>query len=172
MIANLAKTLLRYEYIVTTLSRSKVLQSFVDHLVTIAKRDDDRAKRKLEALLQDKPTVEKLIKVYVERFKEKNSGFTHRIIIKQRKGDNATLAKIFMEGFVIKEKKIKPVKSKKKLTNTKMRQKNEKEQKRSSSVLDKLKDLRDRRRKEVDEKKGSSVKNVIEKTKAKSRSGI
>jgi large subunit ribosomal protein L17 len=76
MLRNLATSLIEFETIKTTVSKAKAVRPLIDRLVTLAKKGDLTAIRKISSVLYSRPLVGKLIKISGERFGGRNSGFT------------------------------------------------------------------------------------------------
>lgn len=91
---NLAGALILYEKIKTTVSRAKVLRIVVERLITIAKKDNLHARRRLIAYLPKMGSVRKLLEELVPRYKERQGGYTRIVKTRIRKGDGAQMAQI------------------------------------------------------------------------------
>ncbi len=86
------------EFIVTTLEKAKETQPFAERLITLAKRGDLHARRRVLALLPDKAIVKKLFGEIGPRFKDRAGGYTRILKYpKNRLGDNGRQAIL---GFV------------------------------------------------------------------------
>ncbi|MFA6992337.1 MAG: 50S ribosomal protein L17 [Candidatus Gracilibacteria bacterium] len=95
LIRNLAMSLIIYEKIKTTQAKAKAVQPFVERLITIAKGKDKRsAIRTIESLLQHENSSKKIFEVLLEKYKDKNSGFTRITKLGYRSGDNAPVVQI------------------------------------------------------------------------------
>lgn len=93
LLANLAESLILYEKIMTTKAKAKVLKSFVEKLVTIAKKNTLSARRMLIAKLYTPNAVKKLMEVYGPRYAGKKGGYTRLVLISSvRDGDAAEKA--------------------------------------------------------------------------------
>lgn len=93
---NMAIALIVQEQIKSTLPKAKELKSYMDKLVTIAKKAGLANRRRAFALLRNDEAVAKLFSIFSERYKERNGGYTRVLKYGFRKGDNAPLAIIEM----------------------------------------------------------------------------
>ena len=108
LLSNMAISLFRHERIETTLVKAKLLRVKAERMITWAKRGGLANIRLLEgALLHNKDTVGKLVKVIAPRYKDRNGGYTRIMKLRNRKGDNALIAIIELVDRVKKEKKVK-----------------------------------------------------------------
>lgn len=93
--------------ITTTKAKAKAIQGDVDRMITLSKKDSVSAKRKISAMLGNNralalTVVEKISKAFAKR----TSGFTRIILLPNRKGDNAEIARIeWTEKISLEEKK-------------------------------------------------------------------
>lgn len=95
LIRNLAMSLIIYEKIKTTSAKAKAVQPFVERLIGIAKkRPKKEAIREIEKLLQHENSSRKIFEVLLEKYKDKNSGFTRITKLGYRSGDNAPVVQI------------------------------------------------------------------------------
>lgn len=94
LIRSLTRALVMYKAISTTKAKAKTLIPFVERLVTIAKKADVSAKRRVNALLgNDRQTVEALFKDIMPYLIGK-SGFTRIINLPERLGDRAKMVRL------------------------------------------------------------------------------
>ena len=89
---NLSNALLKHEQITTTLSKAKELRPFVEKIISLGKKEDLHAKRRVNSLLQDKKNIKKLFEVFAQRYKDRNGGYTRIVKLGNRYGDNAPTA--------------------------------------------------------------------------------
>ena len=89
---NLAIALIINEKIETTEAKAKSLRSFIERLITKAKKGDFNAHRAVFAYLQDKEATKKLINEIAPRYNERNGGYTRITKTRVRRGDAAPLA--------------------------------------------------------------------------------
>lgn len=95
LMRNLAMSVIIYEKIKTTAAKAKAVQPFVERLITIAKKKEKReAIRQLNKLLNHENSSKKLLEVIVEKYKDRNSGFTRITKLGYRNGDNAPVVQI------------------------------------------------------------------------------
>ena len=102
---NLATSLVLYERIKTTTAKAKEVKPIVERLISIAKKNDLVARRRLMAYLFDENAVKKMFEVIVPRFKKINSGFVKTYRLGARLGDGADM---MIAEFVGGEKEIPP----------------------------------------------------------------
>jgi large subunit ribosomal protein L17 len=86
---NLACSLIKYESIKTTEAKAKSLKSFIDGIISDAKKDDVNARRKVRKDIQQKEVLLKLFNELVPRFKDREGGFVKLIKLGNRISDNA-----------------------------------------------------------------------------------
>lgn len=94
---NLANALIEHEVIKTTLPKAKELRRFVERLITLAKKGDTVANRRLAfARLRSDDSVKKLFDEVAKVSAERNGGYTRILKCGFRKGDNAPMAYIML----------------------------------------------------------------------------
>jgi large subunit ribosomal protein L17 len=84
--------LLLHEKVTTTLPKAKELTIYCERLITKAKKADLSAKKALHSEINDKAVVKKVFDVFVQRYKDRNGGYTQIIRVGQRRGDAAQIA--------------------------------------------------------------------------------
>lgn len=89
----LAHSLILHEKIVTTQAKAKALSSFVERLITYAKKGNLAALRQVRRY-SDPEAGKKLIKDLAPRYQERQGGYTRVIKLMPRKKDSAKMAKI------------------------------------------------------------------------------
>ena len=94
LLKNLAIAIIKSEKIETTLPKAKGLRSYVEKLITRARKGDSNAHRAVFASLQDKEATNKLVTEVAPKFKERNGGYTRIIKTRVRRGDAAEMAYI------------------------------------------------------------------------------
>lgn len=109
LMLNLAKSLVQYEQIKTTLPKAKDLRPYVEKLVTIGKKNTLHARRQLLAVLGDNDLATKVMDVFANRYATRNGGYTRIIKAGFRHGDAAPIAYI---EFVDRDPAAKPKKEK------------------------------------------------------------
>jgi large subunit ribosomal protein L17 len=124
---NLLTSVLLYEVVRTTKQRAKVVRPLVDRAIATAKRQEpQRAVRVLNAMVTDRNASRKVMEVFVNRYKNRTSGFTRVTPAGYRSGDGAEMVDIVLidaevaaapgaktqtEKVIKKEKKAKATKS-------------------------------------------------------------
>ena len=93
MMANLASSLIEHGAINTTEARAKELRSFIERLVTLAKRGDLHARRRALSYLRDYPAVKRLFDELAPQFTT-DGGYTRILKLGRRKGDSAPISMI------------------------------------------------------------------------------
>lgn len=91
---SLAKSLLKYEQIVTTLPKAKDLRPYVEKMITLGKNNSVANKRNLFAKLRDNSLVTKVFGPLAERYASRNGGYTRIVKCGFREGDMAPIAVI------------------------------------------------------------------------------
>jgi large subunit ribosomal protein L17 len=95
MLRNLAVAVVRYEKVKTTEAKAKEVRGLVDGMITLAKRGDLAARRRLVADMPHEPVVvEKLMGELATRYGDRQSGFTRIVKVGQRLGDAAPIVQI------------------------------------------------------------------------------
>ena len=94
MLRNLASSVLIYEKVKTTQAKAKAVKPLVEKMITVAKKGDLTARRKLIEVLPQKMAVKKAMEVLGERFKDRKGGYTRIIKLGTRQGDGAEIAQI------------------------------------------------------------------------------
>ena len=91
---NLAMSLIEHKSIKTTLPKAKELQSFVERLVTYAKKDSLHGRRLILQRIKGKnkaKVADILIHDLAPNYKDRNGGYTRIIKLDNRKNDNAKM---------------------------------------------------------------------------------
>jgi large subunit ribosomal protein L17 len=94
LFSNLAKSLLRYEQIVTTLPKAKDLRPIVEKMITLGKTPSVANRRNLFAKLRDNNLVSKVFGPLASRYSDRNGGYTRIVKCGFRRGDMAPIAVI------------------------------------------------------------------------------
>ncbi len=158
-IKNMANDLLMHEYIKTTKAKALAVRTFVDKLLSRFESGLN-GERYLVSKLGDKRTIKKVIDVLIPRYKNDNFGFVQTYKLNTRPGDGAQMYKLILKGYKPTEKsKLKKVKGDQAKEETEGVEK--KTKKPFGLNLSKSKT-----------EKKAQVSNVVDKSKAKSRSGI
>ena len=107
LLRNQAEALIRHERIETTIPKAKELRSFVERLITIAKRGiaggesngkSLHARRLVLRDIQDRDVVGKLFDTIAPRFEARPGGYTRILRLGYRRGDSAEIAQIELVG--------------------------------------------------------------------------
>jgi len=94
MLRNLTASVLIFEKVTTTQAKAKAVKPLVENAITVAKRADLNARRKLIQILPQKMAVKKSMDVLGERYKDRVGGYTRIIKLPARQGDGAEMAVI------------------------------------------------------------------------------
>jgi len=89
---SLAISFIEHEGIKTTLPKAKELRSFIEPLITLAKKDSVSNRRLAFSKIRNKSAVGKLFSDLGPRFKDRPGGYSRIIKIGFRKGDAAPIA--------------------------------------------------------------------------------
>ena len=119
LIKNMLNNLIKYEQIITTLPKAKVLKPQADKIITLGKKKNLQNTRRLVSQLQDKSNANKVIKTLSKRYEKRSGGYTRIVKAGFRYGDNAPLAVIeFVDRDVEAKRKFKKKKSQDKPAKT------------------------------------------------------
>lgn len=94
LLKNLTIAIVKFGKIETTLQKAKELRSYVEKLITRAKRNDPEAHRYIFAALQDKTATKKMVNDVAPKYSQTNGGYTRIVKTRLRKGDAAQMAYI------------------------------------------------------------------------------
>lgn len=102
MLRNMATSLLKNERIETTLTKAKALRSYVEPIITRAKKANETSdlekilhqKRQVMRKIKDRNVIVKLFEDIALRYMNRNGGYTRIYKLGRRKGDNAEMALI------------------------------------------------------------------------------
>lgn len=92
MFANMACALIKHEQIFTTLPKAKDLRPIVEKLITVGKKGDLNARRKLIAELRDQGMAAKVLDVLAKRYEARKGGYLRIMKAGFRYGDSAPMA--------------------------------------------------------------------------------
>ena len=119
LIKNMLNNLIKYEQIITTLPKAKVLKPQADKIITLGKKKNLQNTKRLVSQLQDKTNANKVIKTLSKRYEKRSGGYTRIVKAGFRYGDNAPLAVIeFVDRDVEAKRKFKKKKSQDKPAKT------------------------------------------------------
>ena len=94
LMSNLAMALISNKKIKTTNPKAKELRSFIEPLITRAKKDDVHSRRQVLKYISHKPTVRELFNVIAPNFSERNGGYTRITKLGFRDNDCAPISTI------------------------------------------------------------------------------
>ena len=103
---NMLNSHIKYEQITTTLPKAKELKPKLDKVITLGKKKNLQSKKNLFAQLQNKTSVDKLIKTLSQRYEKRSGGYSRVIRAGFRYGDDAPLAIIELVDRDIQAKKV------------------------------------------------------------------
>lgn len=92
MYKNMMVSLLRHEFIKTTVPKAKELRRFVEPLITMAKEDNVHRRRVAFSRLRDREMVTKLFDEIGPFYKKRPGGYLRILKCDFRSGDNAPMA--------------------------------------------------------------------------------
>jgi len=94
MLRNLASSLMIYEKVKTTEAKAKAVKPLIERLITVAKKGDLTARRRLIEVLPQKMAVKKAMEVLGKRYKDRKGGYTRIVKLGARQGDGAKIVQI------------------------------------------------------------------------------
>ena len=103
---NMLNSLIKYEQITTTLPKAKELKPKIDKVITLGKKNSLQSKKNLFSKLQDKSSVDKLVKTLSLRYGKRKGGYSRVIRAGFRYGDDAPMAIIELVDRNAEAKKI------------------------------------------------------------------
>ena len=120
---NMLNSLIKYEQIKTTLPKAKELRPLIDNAITLGKKNNLQSKKNLFAELQNKLSVDKLVKTLSQRYEKRKGGYSRVVRTGFRYGDDAPMAIIELIDRDIAAKKVdikkKPEETSKETSETK-----------------------------------------------------
>ena len=124
LIKNMLNSLIKYEQIVTTLPKAKLIKPQAEKLITLGKKKNLTNTRVLISKLQDKTNANKVLNTLSKRYEKRPGGYTRIVKAGYRYGDNSPMAVIeFVDRDVEAKRKFK----KKKKEDLKPEDKNKKQ---------------------------------------------
>ena len=124
LIKNMLNSLIKYEQIVTTLPKAKLIKPQAEKLITLGKKKNLSNTRVLISKLQDKTNANKILNTLSKRYEKRAGGYTRIVKAGYRYGDNSPMAVIeFVDRDVEAKRKFK----KKKKEDLKTEDKNKKQ---------------------------------------------
>ena len=106
MFKNMLNSLIKYEQITTTLPKAKELKPQIDKVITLGKVKSLHNKKTLFSDLQDKYSVNKIVKILSQRYEKRSGGYSRVIKAGFRYGDDAPMAIIELVDRDIEAKKV------------------------------------------------------------------
>lgn len=94
MLRNLASSVLIYEKVQTTEAKAKAVKPLVEKMITVSKKGDLTARRKLIATLPQQMAVKKAMEVLGDRYKKREGGYTRIVKLGNRQGDGAKVVQL------------------------------------------------------------------------------
>lgn len=92
LLNSLATSLLKYKRIKTTEAKAKEARTFVEKLITKAKRNDLHVRRQVMAVINDTEVVKELFSEIIPKIGERPGGYTRVVKLGNRSGDAAAMA--------------------------------------------------------------------------------
>ena len=124
LIKNMLNSLIKYEQIITTLPKAKLIKPQAEKLITLGKKKNLTNTRVLISKLQDKSNANKILNTLSKRYQKRAGGYTRIVKAGYRYGDNSPMAVIeFVDRDVEAKRKFK----KKKKEDLKTEEKNKKQ---------------------------------------------
>ena len=124
LIKNMLNSLIKYEQIITTLPKAKLIKPQAEKLITLGKKKNLTNTRVLISKLQDKTNANKVLNTLSKRHEKRPGGYTRIVKAGYRYGDNSPMAVIeFVDRDVEAKRKFK----KKKKEDLKPEDKNKKQ---------------------------------------------
>ena len=106
LFSNMLNSLIKYEQITTTLPKAKELKPKIDKIITLGKKNTLQSKKNLFSSLQNKSSVDKLVKTLSQRYGKRKGGYSRVIRAGFRYGDNAPMAIIELVDRDVNAKKV------------------------------------------------------------------
>ena len=124
LIKNMLNSSIKYEQIITTLPKAKLIKPQAEKLITLGKKKNLTNTRVLISKLQDKTNANKILNTLSKRYEKRDGGYTRIVKEGYRYGDNSPMAVIeFVDRDVEAKRKFK----KKKKEDLKPEDKNKKQ---------------------------------------------
>ena len=106
LFSNMAASLVINKRIITTHPKAKELQSYVERLVTYAKKNDVHGRRLIQSKIigkLSKSVANELIHNIAPQYSERNGGYTRVIKLENRKNDDAVKALIEFVSLTVEQ---------------------------------------------------------------------
>jgi large subunit ribosomal protein L17 len=92
MLKAIVRSLFMHDRVEITLTRAKEARKMAEKLITVVKKNNLPARRKIESFLGERAVVTSIFKTFPERFEGRAGGFTRIVKTGFRKGDAAPMA--------------------------------------------------------------------------------
>ena len=92
LLNSLTTSLLKYKRIKTTEAKAKETRTFVEKLITKAKRNNLHVRRQVMAVINDTKVVKELFSKIIPKIGERPGGYTRVVKLGSRSGDAAAMA--------------------------------------------------------------------------------
>jgi large subunit ribosomal protein L17 len=92
LLNSLATSLLKHKRIKTTEAKAKEARTFIEKLITKARKNDLHVRRQVMAVINDKEVVKELFSEILPKIGERPGGFTRVVKLGSRMGDAAPMA--------------------------------------------------------------------------------
>ena len=108
LIKNMLNSLIKYEQIITTLPKAKLIKPQAEKLITLGKKKNLNNIRGLISKLQDKTNANKILNTLSKRYEKRAGGYTRIVKAGYRHGDNSPMAVIeFVDRDIEAKRKFK-----------------------------------------------------------------
>jgi large subunit ribosomal protein L17 len=135
----LATSLLKHKRIKTTEAKAKEARSYVEKLISKAKRNDLHVRRQIMAHINDKEVVNELFSEIVPKIGERPGGYTRVVKLGNRNGDAAAMAILELVDYNdVANKKAEEKKEKKELKSKEKSEKKKNESIQDANVIQQL----------------------------------
>jgi len=94
LLSSLATSLLKHKRIRTTLAKAKEARSYIESLITKARKNSLHARRQIMSVIHDKEVVKELFNEIIPKIGERSGGYTRVVKLGNRIGDSASMAVI------------------------------------------------------------------------------
>ena len=92
MLKSIVRSLFLHGKVKVTLVRAKAARSMAEKLISVTKKNNLQARRKVEAVMGERAITKTIFKTFPERFEGRAGGFTRIIKTGFRKGDASPMA--------------------------------------------------------------------------------
>lgn len=92
MLRSIVRSLFIHGKVEVTLARAKGARRLAEKLISASKKNDLRARRRIESVLGERAVTSQIFKTFPERFEGRAGGFTRIVRTGFRKGDAAPKA--------------------------------------------------------------------------------